>query len=248
VSERKDTIKKNLQFILSHFNGQEFIFPRAITTLESKGQRYPKNEEEALQHFLEADFKECKINGYPYFDKDHGDNVSPSFLFIEMDLSLCNTCQYPKRKLDYLLKQTLNKIEKEIHGIPTVLWTGNSYHICLPIKLSTSNHKDNSPFDLVTMSKNYKSYTDDDLATEFMRFSATYFTTNNHQQKDLNQNNNNNISIKSCFITVPETTNIKNNHIVEVIQKWDGKVSNANTIASHFLDKIMQKRQEHAIN
>jgi hypothetical protein len=87
---------------------------------------------------------------------------------------------------------------------------------------------------------------DDDLATEFMRISSTYFATDNRQQKGLNQNNN--ISVKSCFITVPETINKKNNHIVEVIQKWYGKVSNANTIALHFLDMVMQIRQEHAIN
>ena len=41
--------------------------------------------------------------------------------------------QISKRKLDYILKETLKKIEKEINGFPTVLWIGDGYHIYQPI-------------------------------------------------------------------------------------------------------------------
>ena len=240
---QKEIIKENLQFILSHFNGQEYKFPRAIMTMKSKGQIYSNNEEGIFNHFLESGFIGCKINGYPFFEK--GDNVnklSPSFLFIDLDLSLCNICKYPKRKLDYILKQTLNKIEKETHGNPTVLWTGDGYHIYLPIILSKSKNNEIYPLEFVDLCKEFTSYADSDLTTEFMRFAAKYFT-NGHQQKGPTQSNN--ASVTSCFITVPETISIKNNFKVKTIQKWDGKVTSVNSIAQCFLDNLTQRISEH---
>ncbi len=72
-----------------------------------------------------------------------------------------------------------------------------------------------------------------------------YFTTNSHQKDSIQEEEEeeDDISVKSCFITVPETINIKNNFKAEIIQKWDGKVINVNTIASHFLDSLGQKSE-----
>ncbi len=241
---QKEIIKENLQFILSHFNGQEYKFPRSIMTLKSKGQIDSNSEEEILQHFLESDFKGCKINGYPFFGKENNVNkLSPSFLFIELDLSLCNVCKYPIRKLDYILKQTLNRIEKEIHGNPTVLWTGDGYHIYLPIIFSRSNSNEKYPLEFVDLCNEFTPYVDSDLTTEFMRFAAKYFT-NDHQQKGPIQSNNN-ASVTSCFITVPETISAKDNFKVKIIQKWDGKVTDTNAIAPCFIDSLIQRRSEH---
>ena len=212
-------------------------------TLKSKGRIYSNNEEEIFHHFLESDFIGCKINGYPFFEKEDDVNkLSPSFLFIDLDLSLCNVCKYPKRKLDYILKQTLIKIEKEIHGNPTVLWTGHGYHIYLPIMFSSSKDNEKYPLWFVYLFKEFTPYIDSDLTTEFMRFAAKYFT-NNHQQKGPIQSNN--YSVTSCFITVPETTSTKDNFKVKIIQKWDGKVTSVNSIAPYFLDDLIQKRSEH---
>ncbi len=240
---QKEIIKENLQFILSHFNGQEYKFPRAIMTQKSKGQIYSNSEEEILQHFLESGFRECKINGYPFYGKENNVNKSsPSFLFIDLDLSLCNVCKYPIRKLDYILKQTLNKIEKEIHGNPTVLWAGEGYHIYLPIIFPTPNENEKHPLEFVSPFDEFTPYVDNDLTTEFMRFAAKYFT-NNHQQKGTKQNNS--ASVTSCFIRVPETINTKDNSKVTIIQKWDGKATNVSAIAPHFLDNLIQRRSEH---
>jgi hypothetical protein len=243
VLTQKEIIKENLQFILAHFNGQEHKFPRAIMTLKSKGQIYSNNEEEILLHFLKSDFKGCKINGYPFFGK--GDNVnklSPSFLFIDLDLSLCNVCKYPIRKLDYILKQTLNKIEKEIHGNPTVLWTGDGYHIYLPIIFSKSKDNEKYPLEFIDLCNEFTPYVDSDMTTEFMRFAAKYFT-NTHQQKGTKQNDT--ASVTSCFITIPETINTKDNSKVRIIQKWDAKATNVSAIAPYFRDNLIQRRSEH---
>ena len=240
---QKEIIKENLQFILSHFNGQEYKFPRAILTLKSKGQICSNNEEETLQHFLESGFRGCKINGYPFFGKEYNVNkLSPSFLFIDLDLSLCNACKYPIRKLDYILKQTLNNIEKEIHGNPTVLWTGEGYHIYLPIIFPTPKENDKHPLEFVYPFNEFIPYVDNDLTTEFMRFASKYFT-NSHQQKGTKQNDS--ASVTSCFIMVPETINTKDNSKVRIIQKWDGKATNVSAIAPYFLDNLIQRRSEH---
>ncbi len=240
---KKEVIKENLRLILSHFNGQEYKFPRAIMTWKSNGQIYSNNEEEILHHFLESDFKGCKINGYPFVGKADGVNkLSPSFLLIDLDLSLCNVCKYPKRKLDYILKQTLNKMKKEIHGNPTVLWTGDGYHIYLPIIFSGSNPKEKNPLEFVDLCNEFVPYVDKDLTTEFMRFASKYFTYGHQQKGPIHSNND---SVTSCFVTVPGTTNTKDNSIVRVIQKWDGKTTDVSAIAPYFLDSLTQRRSEH---
>ncbi len=237
-----------MQFLLSHFSSQEYKFPRAITTLRSKDPVHINNEEEILQHFLESDFIECKINGYPIFGKEDQDTdrLSPSILFIDIDLSLCSLCKYPKRKLDYILNQTLNKIDKETHGIPTVIWDGYSYHICLPIRMRHNpDGKEKHPLEFVTPFTEFNPYVNHDMTTEFIRFAAKYFTTNSHQKDSIQNNNYNNTTIKSCFITVPETINRKNNFKSEIIQKWDGKVTNIKSIAPYFLDSLIQRKHQY---
>jgi hypothetical protein len=243
VLAQKAIIKENLHFILSHFNGQEYKFPRAIITLKSKGQILANNEEETFRHFLDSDFKGCRINGYPFFGKAEDVNkLSPSFLFIDLDISLCSVCKYPIRKLDYILKQTLNKIEKEVHGNPTVLWTGDGYHIYLPIIFSSCRSNEKHPLEFVDPYNEFTPYTNKDLTTEFMSFAANYFT-NGHQQKGTKQNYR--ASVTSCFITVPETVTTKDNFKVKIIRKWDGKATDVSSIASYFLDNLIQRKSEH---
>ena len=209
-------------------------------TLKTKGQVHTNNEEEILKLFLESDFKDCRINGYPFYE-ENANRLYPSFIFIDLDLSLCSVCKYPERKLDYILKQTLNKIEKEINGVPTVLWTGGGYHIYQPITTNNPNDKEwteRRPLDHITTFNEFLPYVNNDLTTEFMRFAAKYFTNN---QKDPKHNP----STKSCLIRVPETINSKYNFKVEIRQKWDGKEANANIIALYFQDNMMQIRSEY---
>jgi hypothetical protein len=237
---QKEIIKRNAQFILSHFDYQEYKFPRAIMTLKTKGQVHVNNEEEMLEHFMESDLKDCRINGYPFYEEEDC-RLYPSFIFIDLDLSLCNVCKYPERKLDYILKQTLNRIEKEINGVPTVLWTGGGYHIYQPITVHNPNGKERKeryPLDHIHAFKEFLPYVNNDLTTEFMRFAAKYFTNN---QKDPKHNP----SIKSCLIRVPETINSKYNFNVKIRQKWDGKEANASVIASYFRHNLMQRKSEH---
>ncbi|MDN5847350.1 MAG: hypothetical protein L0H53_13875 [Candidatus Nitrosocosmicus sp.] len=105
--------------------------------MTSNGLISINSKEEILRRCGEADHKECLINAYPEILEINGMLIQSShFILIDLDLSLCTTCVYPVRKLDYLLKQTLKQIKEEIHGQPTVLWTGNGYHVYLPVQIS----------------------------------------------------------------------------------------------------------------
>ena len=231
--DQNELIKKNLHFILSHFNSQEHVFPRGIITLKTKNQIFSNSEDDIFEHFLESEFKDCKINGYPLFDKDDYDNglLLPSFIFIDLDLSLCDTCKYPKRKLDYILKETLNKIKKEVNGFPTVLWTGDGYHIYMPIRLYYPGNKFVSRSDeFLSLSVN-----NNNMTVEFMRFASNYFT-NSHVDLD-------HIScINSFYVQVPGTINSKLNIKVELIHAWDGNLVNIQAITSSFLNHLEQSK------
>jgi hypothetical protein len=242
---QSEIIKKNLHFILSHFNNQKHVFPRSIMTLKTKGPIFSDSEDDIFQHFLESEFKDCKINGYPLFDKDYDYGLSPSFIFIDLDLSICNTCKYPKRKLDYILKGALNKMEKTVNGFPTVLWTGNGYHIYLPSKLCSlevkekEKEKEKCYIESVSRYDNENSSSsssvNNEMTTEFMKFTYKYFTDNHIDLDHIS-------CINSFYVSVPGTINSKLNSKVELIQAWDGRLVDIHAIISSFLNNLEQSK------
>jgi hypothetical protein len=128
----KDTIiVENLDFILDHLN--EPLFPRTIMTKTLGYQKEVFSELEALARFKAANYQDCRINAYPSHTEYAGINLTaPSFIMIDLDLKDFDYSQV----LLIVLQKTLNKINNVFHGAnakPTVLWTGNGYHIYLPI-------------------------------------------------------------------------------------------------------------------
>lgn len=226
----------HVHFILSHFKSQEFLFPRPIMTTATNGQVFVDSASQMFEFFKESNFVDCRINGYPIYHKDERYNLYPSFIFIDLDLSLCSACKYPIRKLDYILKQTLEKIKEEINGHPTVLWTGGGYHIYQPIRITT---KDNEKQSLENFSEfnEFIPFLRNDLTTEFIRFAAKYFTNNKEDPKH-------NPSIYSCLIRIPGTINSKYNEEVKIIQKWDGIEVTANALVLPFMDHLIQLKIE----
>ena len=88
------------------------------------------NIKEALEYFKASNHEDCRINAYPSFIKYNGINrTAPSFLMIDIDLKDFVS----KDKLDRALNRVLKKIKTIMHGHPTVLWTGNGYHIYQPV-------------------------------------------------------------------------------------------------------------------
>jgi hypothetical protein len=229
-------INNSCEFILSHFKGQEFMYPRSIMTSKTNGQVFVENKEEMVKYFTSARNIDCRINGYPrYTDLDKGP-PSPTFIFIDLDLSLCSVCKYPIRKLDYILGQTLKKIKEEINGQPSVLWTGGGYHIYQPIKIVTKEGKRQALKDFKEI-QDYTSYIRNDLTTEFIRFVGKYLTNDKGDPKH-------NPSVSSCLIRIPETVNSKHNETVKIVQPWNGIEAIANSITLPFMDHLKQLKYE----
>ena len=201
----KDTIiGENLDFILGHLS--EPLFPRTIMTKTLGHQKEVFNKQEALARFKASNYQDCRINAYPVYTEYSGINLTPpTFIMIDVDLK---DFDYSQEKLNKILHQTLTKINNVFHGgKPTVLWTGNGYHIYLPI----------SGFILEEIDR-FACYSDPnkkDLTSRLMQFAEDFFT----EKKGDPQHRP---TIKSCLIRIPGTINSKCNQEVKIVQRWDG--------------------------
>src|SRR5918911_2925985 len=159
-------VQDGLDFILNHF--QEPLFPQKIMTRQLGYQVEVFNKEESLEYFKNSNYEDCRINAYPSFTDYHGINRTPiSFLVIDLDLKDFAK-KTEKASLDRALKNTLQKFRESISGNPTVLWTGNGYHVYQPV----------SGFILEEYETFYEftKYVDKDLTSMFIQFAEEYFT------------------------------------------------------------------------
>ncbi len=238
VGER--TIFEGIKFIISHFEKQHELFPRTIMTSKTRGQ-VKVEYESPLQNsinkifnmFKESNYYDCKINGFPYntqhtnINLDVKNKTAASFIMIDLDLQ---DFSQDKKKLDNVLNKTLNKLSIKFYGEshPTVIWTGNGYHIYQPLE--------GIIFEKQKIFYDFLAYTDGrDLTSEFLRFAEKFFTDGKANPKHLP-------SVKSCLIRVPGTFNFKNGEQVKIIQKWDGKSPAIQWVTYDFKGYLLQKR------
>ena len=82
----KGEVEQGLDFSLSHFN-QKRLFPRKIQTRKSNGSQIEVfSKEEALNHFQDSNFIDCRINAFPSFTKYKDiQRYPPDFIFIDLD-------------------------------------------------------------------------------------------------------------------------------------------------------------------
>jgi hypothetical protein len=200
--EKEKDLELNLDFILSHF--EEPLFPRTISTKTSEGKQILVNsKEEALARFKQAGYMDCRINAFPSYIEHRGKIIQKSnFIFIDIDQQRFST----EEELDITVKRCLEKIDKRFnHGsavYPTVLYTGNGYHIYLPIKGEVlEDYSDFSKYGQISQ--------------KFLRFAAYHLS-------DGKSDPNNNPSFKSCLVRIPRTINTKSDSEVIIIQRWNG--------------------------
>ena len=83
-----------------------------------------------LKAYEESNFVDSKVNAYPSYTEYKGiQRYPPNFIFADLDLSSFKD----SLTLERALVATLKTIRLKINGSPTVLWTGNGYHIYQPI-------------------------------------------------------------------------------------------------------------------
>lgn len=227
----------SVDFILSHFKSPTGIFPRKMVTLKSNGPISINSKEEILQKCSEADYRECLLNAYPEILEIEGKLVqSPNFILIDLDLSLCTTCIYPIRKLDYLLKQTLIRIRENFHGKPTVLWTGNGYHVYLPVQvqiLDTEFEFFKERFqNLFSLNSQYHNCY---VSEVFMQFAERYLTGG---KSDFSHRP----GYSNCMVRIPDTYNMNSlnkgvsleKSRVKILQDWDGNIIDTKPLVQEF--------------
>lgn len=236
-NEQGSRIKRNIMFILSHFKHQNELFPRTIMTSKIGGQKviYYKTDiqgsiNQIYDYFKEANFVDCRINGFPFITEYSIDlqikNRTPAdFFMIDLDLKDFES----KEKLDSILKKTIRTMSQAFHSksYPTVLWTGNGYHVYQPIE-GFVLEKERVFFDFVK-------HLQKDLTSEFLRFAGPYFTGSNNDKYHMP-------SIRSCLLRIPGTLNSKNMQEIKVIKEWSGTRPAINYILRDFRRYLIQRR------
>jgi hypothetical protein len=155
------------------------------------------NEKQILDECIKSNFIDCRLNAYPVL-LDDDDIVAciqaPNIIFIDIDLTQGlqrNNYEHSLSELNNTLNRTLDTIKKRLDGFsPTVLWTGNGYHIYIVL--------DTRPLELITDLTKLST----EPSNEFLKFAEIIFTNN---KKDPAHSP----SFKSCLLRIPHTFNSK---------------------------------------
>jgi hypothetical protein len=197
---------EGLDFILSHLS--EPLWPRTVSTKATDGsQVIVKNREEALAYFKAANYLDCRISAYPYWRPSVlsdfvgiKNTILPNLIMIDLDLSTFNG---ESNTIEASIRKTLQRINQLLSTVPTVIWSGNGYHIYVPIS--------------AVVLEDIKEFKDiDHVSTKFLRFAEWYLSSGNSDHA-----HNGTVSLNNCMLRVPGTYNSKNKAMVEIIQKWD---------------------------
>jgi hypothetical protein len=199
-------VERGLDFILSHFEDIQPLWPRKISTLATEGgQVAVNNREQALSYLETADLIDCRINAYPQYRE--GVLYEPNHLFIDLDC-----CTFPTdQDCTEALKTTLQNIKTQLgSSSPTVIWSGNGYHMHQPLDMPL-------PLERVTEFACFR-----EPSKQFLRYAERILSNSKADP-------NHNPSFKSCLFRVPGTYNLKciysgkhKDSEVRVIQRWDG--------------------------
>jgi hypothetical protein len=234
-------IKESVHFILSHFEtpGPLQTFPRKIMTVNYSGQFSVNSIEDTLKRYKEAEFKDCRINAYPETIENNGKLIQPpNFIFIDLDLSNFGN---DITKLDKVKNNTIAKLESQ-EIVPTVTWTGNGYHIYIPLDTPILDHLDIFSRDkFPNLFSRRNKYHDYFVAEVFMQFAEQYYTNRNADP-------NHHPKFKTCLIRIPGTYNTKclksgkslDQSNVTIIQKWNGKKGKAELLLQDFRIWLIQ--------
>jgi hypothetical protein len=212
VSATEEEIENGLDFLLSHFE-QPVIFPRNMMATELINQKKYQHfkivysKEETLSHFKKYNFVDCRINAFPSLKE--GVTWKPELLFIDLDLADFKSI----KSLELALNKTKKNIQESLNGIPTIIGSGNGYHIIQPVECPIISEK----------IEQFSKY--NNPSQEFLRF-AKDFLSNGKADKAHHP------SFNSCLLRAPGSINSKcldnrdkrlsGNIKVKTIQKWNG--------------------------
>jgi len=179
-----------------------------------------------IKSYEESNRVDCRVNAYPSYTEYKGiQRYPPNFIFADLDLSLSKD----RQALDMALEGTLRTTRFKINGSPTVLWTGNGYHIYQPVEAVI--------FEQFIEFEGF-----DHPSARFIRFAEQYLT---NEKSDPSHSP----SFKSCMIRIPGSINSKcpkSSNEVKIIQKWDGYRPPISLLRSAFRDYLMSEKIKEA--
>jgi hypothetical protein len=212
-----------VDFLLSHLAKPEY--PRTIATLLTEGKQLVVYDKiEALAYYKEANYMDCRLAAYPYsFDK------SPQIIdFVMLDLDL-NNFKYSRQKLDKALHKILSELKHTHDIMPTVIWSGNGYHVLVPLDPLQSTLEDMSEFAKYADPSKY-----------ILRFLEKHIS-----KKKSDFVHNNTVSFGNCMLRVPGSINSKyQSALVQIIQKWNGKRLSITPLLGDFHAYLIDQSQK----
>ena len=221
VATVTDPVEIGLDFILSHF--EEPIWPRTISTRTTEGRQVlVHSKEETLARFKQANWLDCRISAYApnaienpsVIQRFQGiKKATPTTIIIMVDLDrqTFKTETAHKRALATTLRNIKEKLGANITA-PTVLWSGNGYHIYLIMDSNGVSLDDQDVFTQLCR----------EPSQQFLRF-VEYYLSNGKSDKF----HNTTVSFRNCMLRIPSSHNskcIKDNRQseVKIIQRWNG--------------------------
>ena len=190
-------------------------------------QKEVYSKQEVLNYFESSDYEDCRINAYPSFTNYRGINrVAPSFLMIDLDL---RDFANEQDGLERGLKRILYRIDTRTHGRPSVLWTGNGYHIYQPMEGFLLEEEERFARLVDPAGK--------DLTSRFMQFAEDYLTNKKGDPQH-------NPTVNSCLVRIPGSINSKCGQIVEIVQRWDDQRPAINYLLREFRRWLIDEKIE----
>lgn len=219
-------VQQGLVFILGHL--EEPHWPRKISTKATANVQIKlKCIDEALAWFKAANFLDCKISAYPYREDWAYELLgqAPDFIFIDLDLEHFCSLQALNRALNKTLRNIKTAFrDHNIH--PTVIWSGNGYHVYLPILAIVLEHE--SVFaDLVKGSQ---------CSRMFLHFAEQFLSAGKADECHTKG-----LSFKNCMIRIPGSINSKCNETVRVVQEWNGARPAINWLLQDYRRYLIQQ-------
>ncbi len=134
--ERTDKVKEWIKFILYHFEGRQQLFPRKMATAFSNNCQFTVYTfDQILNECIKANFIDCRVNAYPVLADSTIPLQASNIIFIDIDLNEDLPCEEALKQLDRSKNKSIRTIKDKLDNCkPTVLWTGNGYHIYIVLE------------------------------------------------------------------------------------------------------------------
>jgi Primase X len=228
------TLKQGLDFILSHLQVQDSVFPRTISTRTTEGRQILVNsEKEALARFAQANHLDCRVSAYPPKVTENPSAIqrfmgiriaTPANLIIMIDLDWNNFKTQGNFKTSFF--RVMQNIKIKLDAIPTVLWSGRGYHIIIPLCSNGIILENVREFENV-----------DDVSLKFLRYAELSLSLKNSDPQHTQT-----VSFNNCMLRVPGSVNSKNGQTVRVLQKWNYQRSGINYLLAGFTRYILNEQ------